>query len=321
MISKINMFNKPHYDILFSMEWQQIRGFYHVARMRSFTKAAEATFRTQSALSQQIKRLEEELDCLLIERIGSRKLRLTAAGEKFFGFAEEVLEKYESVSESLHDLQGIQRGTLSVAAPFTTLYHLFPAVLQEYLGQFPEVQFTILDRPQKMVNELVRSGEVDFGFVLESAVPHDLVSWRWEKVDTVLIVPLGHPLTLLKRVTLDDVVRYPLILSPKNPPHTGRLDVEERLQGLGLSYRVVMESSNVDLSSLYVEMGLGVSFATIVQNLSILKQRKLEFITLGHYFDSDYLTIIARKSRTLASYKTAFLSLLIKGNSLTAWAS
>ena len=318
MISKINIFNELHYGILFSMEWQQIIGFYHVARLRSFTKAAEATFRTQSALSQQIKRLEDELDCLLIERIGSRKLRLTAAGEEFFGFAEEVLEKYESVSESLHDLQGIKRGTLSVAAPFTTLYHLFPAVLQEYLGQFPEVQLTILDRPLKMVIELVRNGEVDFGFVQESAVPHDIISWRWEKVYTVLIVPLGHPLALLKRVTFDDVVKYPLILNPKNPPHTGRLDVEERLQGLGLSYRVVMESSNVDLSSIYVEMGLGVSFASIVQNLPILKQRKLEFIALDHYFESDYLTIIARKSRTLASYKTAFLSLLIKGNSLTA---
>ena len=52
------------------MEWQQIIGFYHVTKLGSFTKAAEATFRTQSAISQQIKNLEEELGCQLLERIG-----------------------------------------------------------------------------------------------------------------------------------------------------------------------------------------------------------------------------------------------------------
>ena len=266
------------------MEWRQIIGFYQLVRLGSFTKAAEATFRTQSALSQQIKTLEEELDCLLIERIGNRKLRLTTKGENFFRFAEEVLEKYESLTESLHDLKGIQRGTLSVAAPFTTLYHLFPEILREYIAQYPQVQLSILDRPQKAVIELVKSGDVDFGFVLESVAPSNLVSWRWKKVDTVLMVPLGHPLVSLKQVTFDEVVHYPLILNPRNQPHPGRVDIEERIKHLGLSYRVAMESSNVELSSVYVEMGLGVSFATIVQDLPILKNRKLEFIPLGSLF-------------------------------------
>jgi len=66
------------------MEWQQIIGFYHVAKFGSFTRAAEATFRTQSALSQQIKALEEELECQLLERIGKKKIQLTPAGERLF---------------------------------------------------------------------------------------------------------------------------------------------------------------------------------------------------------------------------------------------
>ena len=79
------------------MEWQQIIGFYHVAKLGSFTKAADATFRTQSALSQQVRNLERELDCRLLERIGKRKLRLTAAGERVFEFSETMLEKPPSV--------------------------------------------------------------------------------------------------------------------------------------------------------------------------------------------------------------------------------
>jgi DNA-binding transcriptional LysR family regulator len=293
------------------MEWQQIIGFYHVARLGNFTRAAEATFRTQSALSQQVKGLEEELGCLLIERIGTRKLRLTAEGERFFAFAEEVLQDYERLTESLNDLQGIQKGTLRVAAPFTTLYHLFPNILPGYLAQFPQVHLTILDRPQPMVMDLVKTGEVDFGVVLESTVPAGLVAWQWKKVETVLMAPPGHPLTAEQRVTFEDIAKYPLIVQPRSAPHINRLNVEERLQKLGLSYHVVMESSNVDLSSLYVEMGLGVSFATVVRDLPILRQRKLVFIPLDHYFDSDYLAVVARRNRRLASHKRAFLSLLL----------
>ena len=86
------------------MEWQQIIGFHHVAKLGSFTKAAEATFRTQSALSQQIKTLESELDCQLFERIGKRRLRLTSAGERFLRFSEAILEKYEHLTEELDEL-------------------------------------------------------------------------------------------------------------------------------------------------------------------------------------------------------------------------
>lgn len=69
------------------MEWQQIVGFYHVARLGSFTKAGEVTLRSQSALSQQIKALEDEFGCHLFERIGTRKLKLTPAGERFLEFS------------------------------------------------------------------------------------------------------------------------------------------------------------------------------------------------------------------------------------------
>lgn len=294
------------------MEWQQIVGFYHVARLGNFTRAAEATFRTQSALSQQVKGLEEALGCLLIERIGRRKLRLTAAGEQFFRFAEGVLEDYEILTESLHDRQRIQEGTLAIAATFTTLYHLFPELLQRYVAQYPKIRLTILDRPQKTVIDLVKKGEVDFGFALASMAPPDLVVSRWKKVETVLMTPLLHPLTVGEKVTFEEIAKYPLILNPKDPLHSSRLQVEDRLQRLGLSYRVIMESSNVDLSSLYVEAGLGISFATVVRDLPILRQRKLEFISLDHYFEPDYLALLARKGRWPASHKNAFLSLLLE---------
>ncbi len=296
------------------MEWRQIISFYHVARLGSFTRAASVTFRTQSALTQQIKALEEELDCLLFERIGKRKLKLTAAGEKFLAFAEQIIDKYDSLMEELTELKGLQKGRLSIAAPFTTLFHLLPEVLKEYVKQFPLVELTVLDRSQRSVIELVKNGEVDFGIALESFAPKDLAKIRWKKVEPVLLTPPGHPLAGAKRVTVRQIAQYPLILPPKTGEYTSRMNLEKLFQELGVNYHIIMESSNVELSSLYVEAGLGISFATIVKDLPELKQRKLEFISLSHIFKPGYIAVVMRKDKVLESFKKAFINILLDGS-------
>ena len=295
------------------MEWQQILGFHQVARLGSFTKAAEATFRTQSALSQQIKALEEELACPLLERIGKKKLRLTTAGERLLLFCEAILEKYEHLQEELNEIKGVQKGHLRLAAPFTTLYHLFRDLLPAYIHKFPQVQLGILDRSQESVMELVRAGDIDFGLALESAAPKDLLTRRWQKVEQVLLTPLGHPLAGSKRPTMEEIARYPLILPPPSLRYTGRSLLEDHFRKLGLDYHVIMESSNVELSSLYVEMGLGISFATVASELPLPEKRKLAFIPLNQYFPPDYITVVLRRDKVLAPHKQAFLEMLFGG--------
>jgi len=296
------------------MEWQQIIGFYHVTKLGSFTKAAEATFRTQSAISQQIKNLEEELGCQLLERIGKKKFRLTSAGERFFKFSESILEKYNSLTEEIDEIKGLQMGHLRMAAPFTTLYHLFPSTLKSYIKKFANVELTILDRSQHEILDLIKNGEIDFGLILESNVQGDLTALRWKKVRTVVMTPTGHPLTKVKRITLKQIGKYPLILPPINLRY--RSTLEERFQKLGIDYHIIMESSNVELSSLYVEMGFGISFATVVRDLPELKKRKLEFLPVDHLFKSDYIVVVMRKDKTLISYKNAFIKILFEETSL-----
>ena len=235
------------------MEWQQLVGFYHVAQLGSFTRAAEATWRTQSALSQQIKALEEEFSCQLLERIGKRRLQLTPAGEKLLAFAQLLLHKYEQLQDEIAEIKKLPQGRLGLAAPFTTLFHLLPGFLQEYRRQFPQVQLTILDRPQEMVLQLVKQGAVDFGFARESIVPGDLQARRCQQLRTVLMVPPDHPLADRDQVSLEDIARYPLIVPPADLKYSGRRTLEEHFAKQGLSYHVAMESANVELSYRYVE--------------------------------------------------------------------
>jgi DNA-binding transcriptional LysR family regulator len=290
------------------MEWQQIIGFYHTAKLGSFTKAAEATLRTQSAISQQVKNLEEEFGCRLFERIGKRNLRLTSAGKRFLEFSEGVLENFDSLIEEFNDLGNSKKGRLRIAAPFTTLFHLIPSALKSYTEQFPDVELTILDRSQQDILNLVKNGEIDFGFVLESNVFKDFLAFRWKRVQTVLMTPMDHPLTKMKRATLKQIGKYPMILPPANLRY--RSDLEEKFQIQGIDCRIIMESSNVELSALYVEMGLGISFATVVVDLPELARRKLRFLSMDHLFKPDYIAVVMRKGKSLLSFKRAFISIL-----------
>jgi DNA-binding transcriptional LysR family regulator len=297
------------------MEWQQLLGFYHVAKLRSFTRAAKVTFRTQSALSQQIKAIEEELDCQLFERAGRRKIRLTASGEILLKYVESVLIGHTNLIEQLNQMKGIPKGPLKMAAPFTTLYHLLPEKLRTYMKLFPEVELTLLDRSQERAIDLLKDGEIDLCLALESVVPKVFTTVRWLPVETVLMVPHGHPLVRAGVVTFDQIAQYPLILPPTDMRTGCRQLLEKELARLGMNCRIIMESSNVELSSTYVEMGLGISFATVVRDLPVLRQRKLEFLSLEHYFQRDHICIVTRKDKKLLSFQKDFIDLLM-GKSL-----
>ena len=218
------------------------------------------------------------------------------------------MKNFESLVEEFQDVKDSKKGNLRIAAPFTTLFHLVPSSLIRYAEQFPNVELTILDRSQQDILELVKNGEIDFGFLLESNSYKDLMVFRWKKVQTVLMTPLNHPLTRVKKITLKHIGRYPLILPPANLKY--RSSLEERFQKQGIDCRVIMESSNVELSALYVEMGLGISFATVVTDLPDLNQRKLRFLPMDHLFKPDYIAVVTRKGKTLVSFKHAFISIL-----------
>ena len=293
------------------MEWQQLLGFYQVAKLGSFTQAAEVTSRKQSALSQQVKALEKELGCRLLERIGKRELRLTRAGEKLYAFCESMLTIWNSCKEELDEIKGLQKGTLRCAAPFTTIYHLLPEALQKYIQQFPQVDLTLLDRPQQSVLALVKSGDIDFGLALESLVPKDLTAIPWLPVETMLITSRDHPLTRMHPVTLEGIAGYPLILPPRDRSYGGRRTLADQLRNRGLHYRILLESSNVELSALYVEMDLGISYATVAPGLKHLEDRNLAFISLSRYFPPDYLAVVLRRDKFMAAHKKAFLNILL----------
>lgn len=291
------------------MEWQQLVGFYHVARLGSFAKAAGVTYRSQSALSQQVKALEAELDCQLLERSNRKKLRLTPAGEEVWRFAEVVLLGYEQLQTQLQVSRDPAVGSLRLAAPFTTIYHLFRKVLVDYRQAWPGVRLTILDRPQGEIIALVREGEVDLGFTLASQAPGDLLACPWLRVEPFLLVPVDHPLLQVAELDWPEVARYPLILPPTGTRQRDR--IERQCRHLVVNYHVILESANVELSALYVELGLGLAPATLASpDLPELQQRRLAYLPFPKLAPPDTLVILQRRHQVLLPCQEAFLDSL-----------
>lgn len=292
------------------MEWQQIISFYHLVRLGSFTRAAEVTFRTQSALSQQIKNLEQELGCRLIERIGRKKLRLTMAGEKVLAFVRSTIDQHDDLLGVLNEIKGQQSGRLRFAAHFNALNYLLPPVIKEYHRRYPGVELSIMDRPPLAIIDLIREGDVDFGFTMESAVPKDLVTHRWKKGNYILMAPADHPLVKVDKVSLQQVAENPLILPPRHVKSSIRLKLLKLFETQGIRYRVGMESSNAFLSIKYVEMGMGLAFFLAPEAIESSMPPGLKKISLDHFFEPDYIVLILRKDKFLTLACNTFIEIL-----------
>lgn len=294
------------------MEWQQIIGFYHVVRLGSFTRAADVTYRTQSALSHQIKSLEQELGCQLIERIGRKKLALTLAGEKLFSFAEKVIVDHDMLISQLSEIKGIKLGRVRVASPYNTLFYLLPPYVSKYTKLYPNVELSIMDRPPVSVIELLREGQVDFGITMESAVPQDLNIRHWKRADYVVMVPEGHPLLQAPKITLEEVSRFPLILPPQYAKSSVRYKLLNMMEKRGIKYNISMESSNAAMSMKYIELGLGISFFLAAGELLAARPSQLEIISMSHYFESEHISLITRKDKQFTPAMEAFQNILFE---------
>ena len=144
------------------MEVDQLKGFLETAREKSFTRAAEKLFRTQPAVSLQIKSLETELGQRLFERHGKR-VSLTEAGRLLYSRAEQVLSILETIPHDMSGLGELRTGRLMIGTSDTNCAYVLPPVVETFRKVYPGVEIQLTDRMSPEVARLVVDGTVDFG--------------------------------------------------------------------------------------------------------------------------------------------------------------
>ena len=198
------------------MDFDQMETFLEVARLSSFSRAAERRFRTQPAISAQIRALEEEVGAKLLDRSGG-KVAVTAAGKIFQKYAEDTLEQRRVVVIALAEMQRVPRGEIVVSANEGTCLHILPEVFAEFKRQYPNVAVSIKRLEHNKILEAIIENSCDFGVVSLPVNDKRLTVVPIHRDELIVIMPAHHPLARPQKATVAEVAEYPLLL-----PKVGR---------------------------------------------------------------------------------------------------
>lgn len=245
------------------MNLQQLGYFVAVARSRNFTRAAETCFVAQPALSQQIRKLEQELGLPVFER-HRRGVGLTVAGAAFLAYAEQVLKLVDEGKQRVSDLGKVRHGTITVVCLPTIATYWLPQIISKYRRAYPEVEVQIQERvgctPEDFCNAIADVGIVQLD---EEPAARSSKLVQLERLfvdDLVLVVPKGHRLSTqasdADAVPLREVAAEAFVL-PKAACGMGRVILRAFAEA-GIQPRVRLETSQVEAVCEMVSAGLGV---------------------------------------------------------------
>src|ERR1051326_6709641 len=187
------------------MDLDQLHTFLEIVRLKSFSKAAQSCFRTQPAVSAQVRQLEQDLNAPLFERLGT-KIALTPAGRIFADYAEQILELRRRAQNSINELERIPRGELVIAANEATCIYVLPRVFSEYKKLFPNVQVLVDRSYGARVVEAVVDNQADFGITQMPVKEKRLQVVKIHSDEVLAIVPVGNPLASKSRITPEDLI-------------------------------------------------------------------------------------------------------------------
>jgi LysR family transcriptional regulator, low CO2-responsive transcriptional regulator len=238
------------------MDFEQLRAFIEVARNQSFSRAAEKMFRTQPAVSAQIKTLEQEVGARLFHRSGGR-VTLTESGRVFLEYSEGAMQARRQALRAMEELERTPRGELAVAANEATCLYLLPQVFAEFQRQCSQVSVSIRRAERVGIVDSVLGQRVDFGVISLPVNDPRLVAEVIHSGELVLVAPAEHPVH--HAPTLAEVARHPLLV-----PKQGR--TREALEALFAQHdgdvapNISMELDSSELLKRFVSAGLGLGF-------------------------------------------------------------
>ncbi|MCB1552579.1 MAG: LysR family transcriptional regulator [Xanthomonadales bacterium] len=286
---------------------KQLRAFCQAARLGSVTRAADALFLSQPAVSLQIGALESSLGKPLFERLG-RRLALTREGEVLYEIARPLIDGIDGIEAEFRSrLKGLDAGELNIAAGSSTILYLLPPLVQAYRERYPDVQLKLHSVTGADGLDRIRSDEVDLAVGSMLDVPNDIDYAATHSFDPMLIAPLDHPLAQRDPLRLEDLSPYGLILPPKRLT-TYRL-VDLVFQQRRVPYTVALEVGGWEVIKQYVAMGLGISIVTGIC-LSDADREKLAIRNLREYFPPRSYGVVVRKGKYLSPQARAFVDLV-----------
>ena len=296
------------------MDFDQLEIFLEVARLASFSRAAEKRYRTQPAISSQIRALEEEVGARLLDRSGGR-VSLTAAGKLFFKYAEETLDRRKTILTEIAETERVPRGEIVVGANEGTCLHILPEVFAQFKRDYPGVSVSIKRSDYAKILESILENVVDFGVVSQPVNDNRLQAELIHRDELVAIMPAGHPLAAKKSVTVAEVAAFPLVV-PKAGHTRDALDTlyYDRM----LKPSLAMELDSSELLKRFVAADVGVGFIARSNIEEDIRAKALAAVSLADAQVRRDLALVFRKDKALSRAAKAFMEIAMKQKNAAA---
>jgi len=287
------------------MDFDQLATFIEVVKLRSFSRAGQKVFRSQSAVSAQIRQLEQEYGERLLDR-SAKTVQLTPAGEVLYEYAMRMLGLRQESRRAVADQGPSPRGVLMIGANEATCLYVLPDIFAEYHRLYPSVQISVYRNFSRKILESVEEGRVDVGIVtlpVKSARLKVHVIFR-DKL--VLMVGMRSALAGKKSVRVRDIAEQPLIF-----PRTGhtRQLLDKMFRPYRGRLRVSMELPSVGMIKRFVAAGLGVSLISASFARDAERAGEVRLIDIEGLESWRELGLVYRRDRSMPRAATAFIEL------------
>ena len=257
------------------MEDHKLKVFCTVAETKSFSKTSEIIHLTQPAVSLQIQALEEMYETKLFDR-SSSKVTLTPAGEVLYKYAKDILALYVSAEKVIGEMTGLVKGSIAIGAGSTIGNYLLPSVISDFRKAHPKIKVHLFVANMQRVIELLNAGNISLGLVEGDVKRQKMVVEKLISDELLVIVPIHHPWSKRKDVSVAELIDEPFIL--REAGSGTRQTIEKFFARHGITpqnMKVSMVLGSTQAIKEAVENGLGVS---IISRWSARKE--LRFGTL-----------------------------------------
>ncbi len=286
---------------------RQLKVFETVANLGSFTRAAEALFLSQPAVSIQVKQLEGQIGLPLFEHIGN-KIHLTTAGAEVHHYSRAVFQQLKEMEEVLAGMKGLSQGRLDIAVASTVNYFA-PRLLAAFSRLHPGIDLTLEVANRETLMRLLEANEKDIVLMGQPPSKLDLESAPFMENPLVVIAPADHPLRDKHPVTLQELAEQTFVM--REPGSGTRLAMERFFKEHGLALKTGMEMTRNEAIKQAVRAGMGLGIVSAHTVDLEMETGCLCLLDVEHFPIPRQWYIVHRRGKRLSPAAVAFRNFVL----------
>jgi len=290
------------------MEIRNLISFAQVAELNSFTKAARLLGYSQSTISFQIKQLEDELGCLLFERI-NHTISLTEKGKELLEYAQKIGRMTDEFNQHINE-EGTPDGSLHILAPDSICEDMMNENYKEFHETYPGISLKFTTADTKEMRNMLDRNMADVMLTLDEHIyRNDYVIAKEEPVAMHFVTGSGSPYAKLGKISIKDVAKLPFILTEENAGY--RRALENAFAKNSLDVNPILEIGRTDVINSVLESGIGISFLPDFVTRRGFEAGKLAYLDVTDVKFDIWKQLIYHKNKWLSRSLDALIKFII----------